>query len=153
MRRIGFFLLLSGLGFCSCNPPAVEPPEASIYGKWMLVSREDYAANQVFYKDPAAVQNYCRASTPCEVIILLEKVSGTNALTGHTITNELGGKFSVNERTHKISFGPIHITEVFDPPWSENIHNLVSVTEYRIEGQVLHLYFDNNKQSLVFERQ
>jgi hypothetical protein len=151
MRRIYFFLLLAGMFIFSCSRDT-DPSNGSIYGKWTLVSRENYSTNQVFYKDPNAVQAYCRSINPCDVIITLAKVNGTDTLTGHTITNELSGRFSFEEDSRAIHFYRLAITEVFDPQWSDNIRYLTMVNSYSFDGQFLHLYFDNKNQSLTFRR-
>jgi hypothetical protein len=153
MKKVYFCLLLAGLFILSCSRDT-DPSSVSIYGKWMLVSRENYSTSQVFYKDPNDVQGYCGAFIPCEVIITLAKVNGTNTLTGHTITNQVSGGFSFNPETREITIDGFGGTKVAEPDWSDNMwDNMPLIESYDVNSQFLRLYFDNKNQSLTFSRQ
>ena len=131
------------------NPSIADP-----YGTWKFVSRENFSTNEVFYKD-ADVSRWCNGGTrPCDVILTFAKGDTADIISGHTITNIMGGAFLFDPATRRfttLSFGG---TKVGEPRWSQLLwDNMYQIEQYSVNQRYLRLFFDAGQQSLTFERQ
>jgi hypothetical protein len=159
MKKAFLYIILLLLTICSCRKESIlefgnDPSITAIYGTWKLVSRENYATNQVFYKESADIQPYCNGAMSCDVILTLERVNAKDKISGHTITNEIFGEFTFDQVMHRINIAEFGGTKLGEPAWSDNIwKNIYEVKSYKINGQYLRLYMANKPESLTFERQ
>ena len=123
------------------------------YGSWKLVSRENYATNQVFYKDQNDVQRYCNNPAGCDIILTFSRSNTANVISGHTITNEVYGDFTFAADLRQITITSFGGTKVGEPAWSDNIwDNILDIGKYKINGQYLRLYMNSKQESLTFQR-
>lgn len=125
----------------------------TVYGTWKLVSRENYATGEVFYKDQNDVQPYCNNAASCDIILTFLRNNLTDSLTGHTITNQVSGIFTFNPSLRQFSITSFGGTKVGEPRWSDNIwDNAHDIGKYKVTNQYLRLYMNSKQESLTFQR-
>jgi hypothetical protein len=150
-----FFLVLAG---CSKDESIRDLTDdssvSSPYGTWKLVSRENYATNQVFFKEPGDVQPYCNTGSSCDIVLTLSRGTATDLISGHTITNTIGGNFNFDPSVRQINILSFGGTKLGEPHWSDNIwNNIYDVGRYKVNTKFLRLYLNSRQESLTFERQ
>jgi hypothetical protein len=158
MARLILFIA-AGLFLFSCNKEKRlenfkdDPTILTVYGTWKLISRENYTTGEVIYKDPSVVQQ-CGSRTKCDIILNFVKASSGDSLYGHTIMNEVSGLFSFDAATRRFTTASFGGTKVGEPGWSDHIwDNMYRIQNFRINRYYLRLYFNNDTESLTFERQ
>lgn len=124
------------------------------YGTWKLVSRENYATNQVFFPEPADINFYCSKPSGCDVVLTLSPGSPSGVISGHTITNEISGSFTADPALKQITILSFGGTKLGEPQWSKYVwDNIHDVGRYSVNRTSLRLYLNSKPESLSFERQ
>jgi hypothetical protein len=159
MRKTFLFIIILAATFGSCTKESIryfqdDTTLSTPYGTWKLISRENYATNQVFYKEQSDVQGYCNNPASCDIILTFSRVNSADIITGHTITNTVTGDFTFNPGLRQLNILSFGGTKVGEPRWSYNIwDNIYDVGKYKVNNEYLRLYLNSKQESLTFKRE
>ncbi|MBJ2176280.1 hypothetical protein JBL43_18660 [Aureibaculum sp. A20] len=76
--------------------------------------------------------------------------NGKATVSGITVSNGYTGDYTI-QKTGEIEIGPITTTFINEPEWTK-LYKISSVQEFEIRNTNLFMYYNNKKNTIVFER-